>query len=57
METFLAVAFSVGAVYGMVKMAQPETTRGVALVALVSLLIAFVLVRYLNLMDLFIDWL
>jgi hypothetical protein len=57
MGTFLALVVAVGAVFLMIKKAQPETSRGVVLVALVSFLIVFVLVRYLNLMDLFIDWL
>ena len=56
METILAIILALGAMFGMLTMLTIETRRELILSALISFLIAFVLVRYLNLLELVVSW-
>ena len=56
METILAIILALGAMFGMLTMLTIENRRELILSALISFLIAFVLVRYLNLLELVVSW-
>lgn len=56
METIFGMVLALGAMFGVLTMLPIETRRGLLISALISFVIAFVLVRYLNLLDLVVSW-
>ena len=51
MEIAFAFALALGAMFSLLSLSTVETKRGVILVALISFVLAFILVRYLNLVE------